>query len=208
MVVKLKMRLRTYFVTGALTILPVIVTLYIINIGINLLDAFFGSLFTSFIEQYKFPGIKLLIFAIEFVLALFIIILTGFFMTNFIGRRILSWGEGAIGRLPVVRRIYNAVKQLIETLFKRRDSFNQVVLVEYPRKGIYSIGFVTCKTTGDAQKVSPDELINVFIATTPNPTSGMLIIAPKNQTIPLKMSVEEGIKLIISGGIIAPDNDE
>jgi len=207
MISHFKVRLKAYFATGLLTTLPIALTLYVLNVGINLLDRFLGSPFATFIdiERHKFPGIKFFIFGIEFILVLIIILLIGFFTANFIGRGLLRGAEGIIYRLPVINKIYSGIKQLIQTLFlKERGAFNQVVLVEYPRRGIYVIGFVTAKTNKEIQKEVANELINVFVPSTPNPTSGMFIFAQKDEVVPLNIGVEDGIKLIVSGGIISP----
>lgn len=205
MISHFKVRLKAYFATGLLTTLPIALTLYVLNVGINLLDRFLGSPFATFIDGHKFPGIKFFIFGIEFILVLIIILLIGFFTANFIGRGLLRGAEGIIYRLPVINKIYSGIKQLIQTLFlKERGAFNQVVLVEYPRRGIYVIGFVTAKTNKEIQKEVANELINVFVPSTPNPTSGMFIFAQKDEVVPLNIGVEDGIKLIVSGGIISP----
>jgi uncharacterized membrane protein len=209
MLIRLRTKIRTYLVTGLLTILPIVATIFIINFCIDSFDKLFGSPFRDFVERYGFPGIKIVVFAVEFGIAIVLITLVGLFVTNFIGRTILGWTEGLLARVPIISRIYSAIKQLIQTLFLRKqDTFTSVVLVEYPRKGIHSIGLVMSETKGEIKKISKEELLNVFIPTTPNPTSGFLLVVPKKETIPLDMSVEDGIKLIVSGGIIIPHKEK
>ena len=107
--------------------------------------------------------------------------------------------------MPIVRSIYGATKQIVETvLANQSDAFRQVVLFEYPRRGAWAMGFVTGKTTGEVQNITADEVVNVFLPTTPNPTSGYLLFLPRNELVELSMTVEEGIKMIISGGIVTP----
>lgn len=203
---RLRPRIRAYFVSGLLTVLPIMATIFTINLFINFFDRIFGFPFRNFIQDYRFPGIRLILFGVEFCMAIILIFLIGLFVTNFIGRAILEWAEGVLAKLPIISKVYSATKQLIHTLFflKERDSFASVVLVEYPRKGVYSIGLVTGSSKGEMKKISDEELVNVLIPTTPNPTSGFLLIVPKSETIPLNMSIEEGIKLIVSGGILSP----
>jgi uncharacterized membrane protein len=199
-------KIRAYFITGLLTVLPIIVTILVLSFFINFLDHLFGAPFKDFIERYRFPGIGLVVFIVEFAVAILLIILIGLFVTNFVGKAILGWSEAILSKVPIISKVYSAIKQLIQTLFiKRGESFTSVVLVEYPRKGIHSIGFVTTKTKGELNKIGKEELINVFIPTTPNPTSGYLLIVPQKDVIPLNMSIEDGLKLIISGGIVSPE---
>lgn len=125
------------------------------------------------------------------------------------GRRLIKLGETILSKLPIVNIIYNSVKQFMEAIFlRRKSSFTQVVLIEYPRKGIYSVGFVTGNSKNRIQDATNEDLINIFVPTTPNPTSGMLILISKNSIIPLNISIEEGLKFVISGGIISPKEKE
>ena len=116
-------------------------------------------------------------------------------------------GERLLGRLPVVRSLYGATKQIMETVMaSQSDAFREVVLIEYPRRGIWAIGFVTGSTKGEVQNMSSENLINVFVPTTPNPTSGFLLFFPREDTISLDMGVEEAVKMVVSGGIVTPDD--
>ena len=119
----------------------------------------------------------------------------------------LRIGEKLLGRLPVVRTVYGATKQIMETVMaSQSDAFREVVLIEYPRRGIWAIGFVTGSTKGEVQNMSSENLINVFVPTTPNPTSGFLLFFPREDTISLDMGVEEAVKMVVSGGIVTPDD--
>lgn len=145
------------------------------------------------------PGLGL------FVVLLFVILI-GILARSFLGSRIVRIGEWIVEKIPIVRTIYVGIKQLFETIFASDEArFQDVVLVEYPRRGIYCIGFVTGRTTGEVQVVTQEETVNIFIPTTPNPTSGFLLMVPKNDLVYMKMSVEEAVKMVISGGIVTPE---
>ena len=121
-------------------------------------------------------------------------------------KRVISFFEGLLARVPIVSNIYSALQQLSETFIaKKKHVFQRAVLLEYPRKGVYALGLVTSQAQGEVQKKISSSLINVFIPTTPNPTSGFLLMVPESDTIALDMSVEDGMKMIISGGAITPD---
>jgi uncharacterized membrane protein len=125
------------------------------------------------------------------------------------GRTLVRMGERLLSRMPVVRSVYGTLKQIFETILAQKSrSFREVVLIEYPRRGLGAIGFVTGPTRGEVQARSEDELVNVFLPTTPNPTSGFLLFVPKRDLIHLDMSIEEGIKLVISGGIVTPSMEQ
>ena len=129
----------------------------------------------------------------------------GFLTAGFIGRYIIKLGERIIARLPIIRSVYGALKQIFESVLKTSSkSFREVVLIEYPRKGIWAIGFITGDTKGEVQEISKNTLVNVFLPTTPNPTSGFLLFVPRKDLKVLNMNVEEGIKMVISGGIVTP----
>ena len=124
---------------------------------------------------------------------------------GFLGRTLLKSGERVLDKMPVVRSVYGAIKQVMETVMSTNsNSFREVVLVEYPRKGIWVIGFVTGETKGEVQSLKKEKLINVFIPTTPNPTSGFLLFFPKKDLIYMHMKIEDAVKMVISGGIVTP----
>lgn len=196
-------RLRGYFLAGLLVTAPVAITLYLAWIFINFLDRQVGLVLPDRYNPATYlpfgaPGIGLVITALA-------LILIGALTTNFVGRYIHRTGERLLARLPVVRSIYSATKQIFETVFSSQsNAFREAVLFEYPRKGLWTVGFITGKTQGEIQSVSEDKLVNVFVPTTPNPTSGFLLFVPKKDLIHLSMTVEEAIKMVISGGLVVP----
>lgn len=134
--------------------------------------------------------------------------LVGWMAKGLIGRTFVAWGERVVSRVPIVRTLYNGVKQIAETIFAQQDSkFDQACLVEYPRKGIWAIGFISTNAKGEIDKVIPvdEPIISVFLPTTPNPTSGFLLFVPRHSVIELEMSVEDAAKLVISAGLVYPN---
>ncbi len=198
-------RFRRFFFTGFLVTAPILITLYVTWIVITFIDAKVANLLPEYLDfrtafPYQIPGIGLLIVII-------FITIIGALTPGLIGRTLLKTGERIVSKMPVVRSIYSALKQIMETIMSTNsNSFREVVLVEYPRKGIWVIGFVTGETKGEVQKKleNKNQLINIFIPTTPNPTSGFLLFVPKKDALYLKMSVEQAVKLVISGGIVSP----
>lgn len=193
-------RLRNHFITGIVVTAPIAITIYLVWQFIGFLDGIFTP---DTIERLPFPipGVGLLI-------AFVFLTLVGALTANFFGRWLFTIGENLLGRMPVVRSVYGTLKKIFETvLAKSSKSFREVVLVEYPRKGIWAIGFITGNTEGEISSRMPSEMVNIFLPTTPNPTSGFLLFLPKEDVIVLNMSVEEGIKLVISGGIMVPPDN-
>lgn len=134
-----------------------------------------------------------------------IIFLIGALATNIFGRELVKLGEKILNKIPVVRSIYTGTKQVVQTILDAQiETFSKVVMVEFPRKGLWAIGFITCENRGEIQHLTGQEVLNVFVPTTPNPTSGFLVFAPKDQIIELSMTIEEGLKFAISGGIVSP----
>lgn len=194
------LKLRNYFFAGILVTAPLAITIYFVWIFVNFVDSKVTKFFPDFFFSLpiEVPGIGLLVFITS-------MILIGWFTASFLGRIIVKFGEKILSRVPVIRGIYTAVKQIFGTVLKKQsDAFRQVVLIEYPRKGSWAMGFLTGSTKGEVQKITKNETVNVFLPTTPNPTSGFLLFIPKRDVRPLKMSVDEGIKMIISAGIITP----
>jgi len=196
------MKLKTVFTTGLLTILPLAVTIYVFYVIFYFLDNLIGGLFESFFN-FHIPGIG-------FVSGLLLILLIGFVASNIIGNRLINFFDKIFQRVPITRGIYTSAKQIIDAFtVQGKNAFQKVVLLEYPRKGLYVIGFVTGQSRGEIQEKTAEETLNIFVPTTPNPTSGMLILAPRHEVTELKMTVEEGMKVIISGGLFSPaDNNE
>jgi uncharacterized membrane protein len=203
---KLKHRIRNIFIAGLLVILPIGITYFILSFLFNNLDNLLSPILTNLLifiglpipPGYRIPGLG-------FIATILIVFFVGLLTTNIFGRKVVKFGELILEKIPVVRGVYAGAKQVINTIAHTEKAFRQVVMVEFPRKGIYSIGFITSECKGEIQYLTNKEVINVFLPTTPNPTSGFLIFVPKNDVIPLSMTVEDGIKLIISGGIITPN---
>ena len=196
-------KIRSYFLTGIIVTAPVGLTFYVAILFIGFID---GKVRNSIPEKYHYdnllpieiPGIGLLF---VFILLTFI----GFLTAGLIGRFIIKLGERIISRLPIIRSVYGALKQIFESvLASSSKSFREVVLIEYPRKGVWAIGFITGDTKGEVQNATKENMVNVFLPTTPNPTSGFLLFVPRKDVTILDMNVEEGIKMVISGGIVTP----
>ena len=200
-------RLRTYFFAGILITAPVSLTIYLAWLFIRFVDE---QVFSVIPQEYNpetylpfsIPGIGLL-------LALVFLTLIGALTAGIIGRALNHLFEGILNRLPVIRSLYGAIKQIMETVLANKSSaFRECVLIEYPRKGMWTLGFITGTTKGEVQEktagATAEEVINVFVPTTPNPTSGFLLFVPAQDIIRLKMPIEDGLKLVVSGGIVTP----
>lgn len=195
------MSLKRFFTTGLLTLLPLAITIYVFSVIFNFLDTVLGNLI-HFFFGFRLPGIG-------FAAGIALIFLVGFFASNIIGRRLISAGDSFLQRLPLARGIYSSARQIIDAFtLQGQNAFQSVVLLEYPRRGLYVLGFVTGRSRGEVQGKTREETLNIFIPTTPNPTSGMLILAPRQEVIDLEMTVEEGMKVIISGGLVSPPTGE
>ena len=189
-------KIRNYFFAGIIVLLPLVTSLYIFWILFTWLDNLVG--WPIKVVPSELPGAGI-------ISAIIIIFLTGLLAANIVGKKLVGVTDLLFSRMPFIRNIYTAIKQLIDTFIKKdRTSFKKVVMVEYPRKGIYAMGFATGESKGEPQMRTNSELMSIFIPTTPNPTSGMLIMVPKENVIYLDMSIEEGLKFVISGGVVAP----
>ena len=193
----MRARLRRYFIAGLIVFLPFAVTLNVLVWIIRLLDGFLGRLFVPLVGQPPpLTGLAVLI-----VLILFL----GMTVSNVLGRQVVGWFDRLMLRLPLARTIYSATKQLSDSLFQqRRAAFQRPVLIEWPRRGLYTVGFVTGESTGEPQAKTPERVFNVFVVSTPNPTTGFLALVPEDQLMPLEMTVEDALKLVMSGGIVTP----
>lgn len=196
--------LRNSFLTGIVVALPVTVTVWLIFLVVNFVD---GTIKPLIPERYNpesylpfaLPGLGV-------VIAVVALTLLGALAANFFGRTLISIGERFLNSVPLVRNIYGAVKQIAETVFSSsKTSFKEVVLVEFPTKGSYAVGFVSSNARGQVRDSVGEDTIGVFVPTTPNPTSGFLLFTPRSRTTPLDMSVEEAAKLIISFGLVTPE---
>jgi len=194
------LKLKTVFTTGLLTILPLAVTIYVFYLVFNFLDNLLGDMIKT-LFNYRVPGIG-------FAAGILLILLIGFIASNIIGSRLINFSDSLLQRLPLAKGIYTSAKQIIDAFtVQGKNAFQKVVLIEYPRKGLFVLGFVTGSSKGEIQEKTHGETLNIFIPTTPNPTSGMLILAPRHEVIELDMTVEQGMKVIISGGLFSPTGD-
>ncbi len=204
---KLGSKIRAYLFTGILVTAPVAITFYMAYKFIFWVDRLVGQMMPPKLQAYlndilpfTIPGLGLMILFVA-------LIVVGMFAAGFMGKFFMRLGEWIVYKLPLISSIYSLLKQVFETfLSTKTQAFNKVVLLEYPRKGLWILGLVSSETKGEVKRLLKEEMLNVFIPTTPNPTSGFLIFVPKTDTIELDMTVEEGIKFIISGGLVEPDN--
>lgn len=196
-------RLRGYFLAGILVTAPISITVYLTWSFLTFVDRRVSHMLPQEWYQALYGGTTVPGVGLIFALVFFVVI--GWFATNFLGRIFIRLSEYIVDRVPVIRTLYSAIKQIFETIMATQSqAFREVVMLEYPRKGVWSIGFVTGKSEGEVQRTTAEETINVFVPTTPNPTSGYLLFVPKKELFYLNMSVEEGVKLVVSAGIITP----
>ena len=200
---KLGGKLKAYFFTGILVTAPVMITFFVAYKLIVFVDVSVNKLLPPQFAlnnylPFTIPGLGIVILVVA-------LILIGMFAAGFLGRFFLRLGEWIVYKVPFISSVYSLLKQIFETfLSSKSDAFKKVVLLEYPRKGIWILGLVSSDTKGEVHERLGEEMLNIFIPTTPNPTSGFLIFVPKKDTIELDMTVEEGIKFIISGGLVEP----
>ena len=194
--------LRRYLVTGLIFWIPLGITFLVVRFLIRFVDQLLLLLPPAWRPEallgFSIPGLGL-------VLALGILLVSGLLAANFVGRRLVDVGDKIVTRIPLVNSIYFGAKQVAETLFSDSSTaFKRVLLVEYPRKGIWSMCFQTSDATGEVQHRTADDVICVFLPTTPNPTSGFLLFVPRQELVPLEMRVDEGLRMIISLGVAVP----
>jgi len=192
-------RLRNYFITGIVVLIPIGITVYltifIISISSKILPK---EINPNHYLPYNIPGL-------EIIISLFIITFIGWLSLSFLGRKLLNLFNNILKRIPILRTIYSALGQMTETFTKSDSDKKNVVLIEYPRKGSWAVGFATKKNSGEISTKIKKELVNVFVPTTPNPTSGFLLMFPKDELIYLDMSFEEASKFIVSAGTSKTD---
>ena len=198
-------RLRTYFLTGIVAAVPIIITFYLVFWFVEWVDNWYDTLIPERYhpENYlpvNIPGLGLIFAAVFFTIL-------GALTANFIGRSILKAGEALVARMPVVRAIYSALKQIFEAIFSsEKMSFKKVGIIQYPRPGIYALVFLADQTQGEIPHKLQQDMSTVFIPTTPNPTSGFLLFVPTKDIIMLDMGVEDAAKMIVSLGLVMPDS--
>lgn len=194
--------IRRYLLAGLLVWAPILVTVWVIKFIVGLMDRSIDLLPKAWqpfhVLGFNPPGLGL-------VLTLVILFFTGMFVTNFLGRRFVDLWDKIINRIPLVRSVYMGVKQVMQTLFSPGgNAFRKVLLVEYPRKGLWSIAFQTAFTSEEVSKHINKDMLTIFIPTTPNPTSGFLMMIPRDDVIELDISVDQGLKMVISLGVVQP----
>ena len=195
--------LRRYLIAGLLVWLPVVVTVLILKFLIDVVDRTL-LLLPAMVQPETLIGFR--IPGLGFLLSGVVLLLTGMVVTNLLGRNMVKVWEGLLARIPVVRAIYSASKQLTETLFSGSGkSFRKVVLVRYPHPGLWTIAFLTGDGMAEAHRKTGHNLVNIFVPTTPNPTSGFFLMVPREDMIELDMPVDVGIKLILSAGAVSPE---
>ncbi|MEW6524480.1 MAG: DUF502 domain-containing protein [Bacillota bacterium] len=194
-------RIRTFFVTGLIILIPVAITVFFLRFLFTMADGFLRPLVGRMLGR-DYPGLGVLV-------TLALVLATGAVATNYLGSRIIRGAEAIILHTPFVRGVYTTAKQIVEAFVNAANTpFRRVVLIEYPRRGLYTLAFVTSDSRGEVQDKTNEEVVNVFVPTTPNPTSGFFIMVPRSQLIRLDMTVDEGLKLVVSGGMIAPANSK
>lgn len=199
----MKKKIKTTFLTGIAAIIPIGLTAYILFHMISMMDNLLGIIPARFqpdeLLSFHIPGLGV-------IFTLILIFIVGLITKSYLGNKLVVLGEWFVGKIPFVRGIYQALKQLVDAVFSdKSQSFKKVVLIEYPRRGMYALAFVTSETGGEVQARTAQKCINLFIPTTPNPTSGFYIMVPEDDVKHMDMTVEEAFKLIISGGIVSPN---
>jgi uncharacterized membrane protein len=196
-------RMRAYFLAGVLVVAPISITFYIAWLILDFVDSRVTPLIPAHYNPntylpFGIPGLGLIILLV-------VITLIGAMTAGYVGRVFVRLSEKLLVRMPVISGIYSAVKQLVEAVFaKKSHAFREVVLVEWPHRGSWTLGFVTSTTAGEIQAHLQDDVVSVMVPTTPNPTGGYLVFMPRARVIPLEMSVEVAMKMILSSGIVVP----
>lgn len=198
--------MRKYFITGLLILVPLAITLWVLNLIISTLDQSLLLLPAQWQPRvllgYEFPGVGT-------VLTLLVIFLTGLATRNIIGKQVVLIWEKLLARIPIVNSIYSSVKQVSDTLFSSSgNAFRKALLIQYPRQGSWTIAFQTGVPGGDVKNHLRGDYVSVYVPTTPNPTSGFFLMMPKADTIELDMSVDQALKYIVSMGVVAPEQLE
>ncbi|HJP26521.1 MAG: DUF502 domain-containing protein [Arenicellales bacterium] len=197
--------MKRYLVAGLLVWLPLVVTIFAIRFLVNLMDRTLLLLPTAYQPEtlfgFNIPGLGVL-------LALLVVFLTGIVVANFFGRQLVRLWEQMLARIPLVRSIYSAVKQIVETLFSGQGkSFRKVVMVEWPRRDMWTLAFVTGDAFADFEKSLGKSLVHLYVPTTPNPTSGFFVMVPREDVRELEISVDEGLKMILTTGVVTPHKE-
>jgi uncharacterized membrane protein len=195
-------RLRRWFLAGLLVLVPLGITVWVVNFVFKTMDGSLDLLPASFhpdrLLGFHLPGLGLLV-------TLLVVLMVGAAASNYVGSKLLGWWDGLLVRIPFVRSIYSGVKQVSDTLFSEKgNAFRKAILLQYPREGLWTIGFLTGAPGGELPQHLSGEYISVYVPTTPNPTSGFFLMVKKSETVELRMSVDEALKYVISMGVVSP----
>jgi uncharacterized membrane protein len=193
--------LRRYLVAGVLVWLPILATIWVVSFIVHIMDRTLLVLPVAYRPEswmgFALPGIGALF-------ALLVLLVTGVLVTNLIGRRLVVWGEEVLNRIPVVRSVYGGVKSFSESVFSQSNSFRKVVMIEYPRKGLWSIGFMTAENVPEISDRTGEPHACVYLSAALNATAGYLVVVPKREVVELDMSVDAAMKMIITCGVVVP----
>jgi uncharacterized membrane protein len=194
----LKTALRRYFLTGLLLVTPIWGTILVLKTLFVAVDGILGDVVAELVPDHYIPGLGI-------VTLVLLIFLVGLFAANFIGRQIVGHWEDWLNRLPLVRGIYSTLKSMMDILsFSERGSYRRVVLIQFPKNGHYCFAFVTGMTKGETTALGQEALVHVYVPTSPNPTSGYFLLVPEREVTSVDISIEEAMKLIVSGGLYTP----
>ncbi len=194
--------MRKYLVTGLLIWVPLVITIWVLNLIVTTMDRSLDLLPARWQPQqllgFDIPGSGLLLTVVA-------VLLTGLLARNFIGERLVRYWERLLGRIPIVRSIYSSVKQVSDTILSPNgQAFRKAILVQYPRAGVWTIAFQTGSPADEVRRRVPTDMVSVYVPTTPNPTSGFFLMIPRAETVELNMSVDEALKYVVSMGVVAP----
>jgi len=196
-----KWNLRRYFVAGVLVWLPILATVWVVSFVLHLMDLTLKVLPAAFRPEalvgFSLPGVGA-------VFALIVVLLTGLLVTNLIGRRLIVYGEELLNRIPLVGTVYGGVKSFAESVFSQSNAFRKVVMIEYPRAGAWSIGFLTAEDVPEASEKLHEPHVAVYVSSALNGTAGYLVIVPRRAVVELDMSVDAAMKMIITCGVVVP----
>jgi len=194
-------KLSNYFLRGLITLLPLLVTIWLLFFMFSFLDGILGNIIALF-YGHPLPGLG-------FIITILFVLITGYFATHVFGAKIFQLGEEILYRVPIVKGIYTSAKQINDVLFihKGSEDYRRACLVEYPRKGIFTLGFVTSDAAEEIEKKTKSKLINIFIPNTPTPATGFLIMVPVQEVILLDMKTEAAFKYVVSGGVLHPGSE-
>jgi len=196
-----KRSVRRYLVAGVLVWLPIVATIWVVSFMLRIMDRTMLLVPPAYRPEalvgFALPGAGLL-------LALIVLLLTGLLVTNLIGRQLVVWGEDLLNRIPVVRTVYGGVKSFAESVFSQSNSFRKVVMIEYPRNGLWSLGFLTAEDVPEVSQRTGEAHVAVYISSALNATAGFLVMVPRSSVVELDMSVDAALKMIITCGVVVP----